>query len=70
MEFLFGILGAGAGLGLFFAGVKAGREGPAPKPREEQQTRRLREDQEALAQLQNYTAEQAYGLLGRREAGE
>lgn len=68
MEFLFGILGAGAGLGLFYAGMKCGGRAKQPAPVWKEQTEHERLRQEAFRQLQNYSAEQAYGLLRGREA--
>lgn len=67
MDFLFGILGAGAGIALFYAGMKAGSRQPGPKAMEETEARRMREGQEAFRCLQNYSAEQAYGMLREGE---
>lgn len=67
MEFLFGILGAGAGLGLFFAGMKYGGRAKRPAPALMEQTELEQLRQEAFRQLQNYSAEQAYGLGRERE---
>ena len=67
MEFFFGMLGALAGLWLYRAGEKAGRERPAAPGAEQKEG--LVQSQEAFRFLQNYSAEQAYGL-GRQSEVE
>ena len=64
MEFFFGMLGALAGLWLYRAGEKAGRERPAARA---EQKEGLVQSQEAFRFLQNYSAEQAYGLTRQSE---
>lgn len=69
MELILGLLGAALGLGLFAVGMRAGRNArptPAPVP-DEAETRRIREQQQALERLQNYTVDDAYGI--RRDNG-
>ena len=65
MEFFFGMLGALAGLWLYRAGEKAGRERPAAPGAEQKEG--LGQSQEAFRFLQNYSAEQAYGLTRQSE---
>ena len=67
MEFFFGMLGALAGLWLYRTGEKAGRERPAAPGAEQKEG--LVQSQEAFRFLQNYSAEQAYGL-GRQSEVE
>lgn len=67
MAFIIGFAGGLAALGLlgagFFLGWQAARRrsGPGAEAPGEEETRRLREEQEAFALLQNYTVERAYG---------
>ena len=65
MEFFFGMRGALAGLWLYRAGEKAGRERPAAPGAEQKEG--LVQSQEAFRFLQNYSAEQAYGLTRQSE---
>lgn len=65
MEFFFGMLGALAGLWLYRAGETAGRERPAAPGAEQKEG--LVQSQEAFRFLQNYSAEQAYGLTRQSE---
>lgn len=74
MEILMGAAGAVLVLSCFGAGTVLGwragktlRTPPAARPLEEQEERRLREGQEAFRTLQNYSAEQAYGMLRKEE---
>ena len=74
MEILMGAAGAVLALGCFGAGAVLGwriagklRMPPAAMPLEEREARRLREGQEAFRSLQNYSAEQAYGMLRKEE---
>lgn len=69
MEFLLGAVGAAVVMGSFFAGVAFGKRAviPAPKAMEETEARRMREGQEAFRCLQNYSAEQAYGMFREGE---
>lgn len=69
-SFLLGAAGAAGALLTFGVGTFAGwsvrkrivqRRGTPPSPAEEE-TRRLREDQEAFQRLLNYNMEDAYGL--------
>ena len=64
MELLLGLLGAAIGLGLFGAGLRAGKAArPALTPvPDEEGSRRAREQQAAFQRLQNYTVEDAYGI--------
>lgn len=76
MAFLIGALGAVLAVGLFalgaFAGWKAhgrfsrARVDPAP----EQELRELKAQQEAFRELQNYSAETAYGIRRDMEGAE
>lgn len=74
MGILMGAAGAVLALGCFGAGAVLGwriaeklRMPPAAMPLEEREARRLREGQEAFRSLQNYSAEQAYGMLRKEE---
>ena len=74
MEILMGAAGAVLALGCIGAGAVLGwriaenlRMPPAAMPLEEREARRLREGQEAFRSLQNYSAEQAYGMLRKEE---
>lgn len=74
MEILMGAAGAVLALSCFGVGAALGwksaeklRTPPAAKPLEEQEARLLREGQEAFRSLQNYSAEQAYGMLRKEE---
>ena len=74
MEILMGAAGAVLALGCFGAGAVLGwriaeklRMPPAAMPLEQREARRLREGQEAFRSLQNYSAEQAYGMLRKEE---
>ena len=74
MEILMGAAGAVLALGCFGAGAVLGwriaeklRMPPAAMPLEEREARRLREGQEAFRSIQNYSAEQAYGMLRKEE---
>ena len=67
MEFFFGMLGALAALWLYRAGEKAGRQRPAAPGAEQKETEGLAQSQEAFRFLQNYSAEQAYGLTRQSE---
>ena len=74
MEILMGAAGAVLALGCFGAGAVLGwriaeklRMPPVAMPLEEREARRLREGQEAFRSLQNYSAEQAYGMLRKEE---
>ena len=58
MEILLGMMGAGLGLGLYFAGKEAGKR-TVPTTAA---GKRAEEGAEAFRFLQNYNAEQAYGL--------
>ena len=70
MDFFFGMLGALVGFALYHAGVRAGERSPVPAPMERKAVEGLAESQEAFRLLQNYTAEQAYGLRFEGEAEE
>ena len=65
MEFLLGMLGALAVMGAFGLGAAMGRRSRTAAgltmPSEEE-TRRIRDQQQAFQRLQNYTVEDAYGL--------
>ena len=71
--FVFGFLGAMTGLGLLGLGVVLGwlaRERLRPhKTALNRKTEDLSQEQEAFRQLQNYSAQQAYGLLDHEEGG-
>ena len=74
MEILMGAAGAVLALSCFGAGAALGwksaeklRIPPAVKPLEDREAQRLREGQEAFRSLQNYSAEQAYGMLRSEE---
>ena len=64
MELILGLLGAVLGLGLFGAGLRAGRAArpAAAAVPDEEETRRAREQQQAFQRLQNYTVDDAYGI--------
>ena len=66
--FFMGFLGALLAMGLFGAGGAVGwylgrRSIPAAQPPGEEERRRMAEQQQAFHQLQNYSAERAYGLV-------
>ncbi len=64
MEFLLGLLGAVCAMGCFAAGAVFGRRSrptASPQTPDPEETRRVREQQQAFQRLQNYTVDDAYG---------
>ena len=78
MAFMFGALGAVAVIGLFALGVFVGWKlhkrfaRPAPaEPPSDKELKRLAAEQEAFRQVQNYSADVAYGIgANELERGE
>ena len=75
--FLTGFCGALAALGLLALGALAGWQGRrvlkeqrGVPPVREKENRRLQQEQQAFRQLQNYSAQRAYGLVDDEEGDD